>query len=122
MKKTYLILALIVYMLLNPLTAFAESIESNEVMDIFIGTLEVKNKKVILTRCDISRNIYELKDAEWSDEKAVSNFLSKEKDMVKPVYAEVVGAYRVDGNKNILLVDSIGDITERKSCHLSDLF
>ena len=52
-------------MLLNPLTAFAESIESNEVMDIFIGTLEVKNKKVILTRCDISRNIYELKDADF---------------------------------------------------------
>jgi len=122
MKKIYLILALIVYMLLNPLTAFAESIESNEVMDIFIGTLEVKNKKVILTRCDISRNIYELKDAEWSDEKAVSNFLSKEKDMVKPVYAEVVGAYRGDGNKNMLLVDSISDITQRKSCHLNDLF
>lgn len=109
-------------MLLNPLTAFAESIESNEVMDIFIGTLDVKNKKVILTRCDISRNIYELKDAEWSDEKAVSNFLSKEKDMIKPVYAEVVGAYRGDENKNILLVDSIGDVTERKSCHLKDLF
>ena len=108
-------------MLLNPLAAFAESIESNEVMDIFIGTLDVKNKKVILTRCDIGRNIYELKDAEWSDEKAVSNFLSKEKDMIKTVYAEVVGAYRGDGNKNILLVDSISDITERKSCHLSDL-
>lgn len=121
MKKTYLIFSLVMYVLFNPSIVFAETVESDEVMDIFIGTLEVDDKKVILNRCDGGSNIYILKDAEWSDEKAVSNFLSKEKDMIKPIYAEVVGAYRGDGNKNMLLVDSISDLTERKSCHLKDL-
>ena len=37
-------------------------------------------------------------------------------------YVLDIGAYRGDGNKNMLLVDSISDITERKSCHLNDLF
>ncbi|WP_288401281.1 hypothetical protein [uncultured Acinetobacter sp.] len=91
-------------------------------MDIFIGTLSIKDKNAILTRCDMAQNEYVLKDADWSNEKAVSDFLSKATTLKQPIYAEVIAAYKNEKDINILLVDSIENLTEAKSCHLADLF
>lgn len=122
MKKMSLIFSLLAYSLVHPLTAFANSTEPKESMDIFIGTLTVQDKKAILTRCDLTQNEYVLKDADWSDQKAVSGFLSTAAKLKQPIYAEVIAAYKSEQDTNVLLVDSIENLTEAKSCHLTDLF
>lgn len=121
MKKTSLSFLFILSLFL-PLAVFANSTDPKESMDIFIGTLTIKDKKAILTRCDIAANEYVLKDADWSQNKAVSRFLSKETKLKQPIYAEVIAAYKNENDTNVLLVDSIENLTEAKSCHLSDLF
>ncbi len=121
MKKTSLSFMFILSLFL-PVAAFANSTAPKESMDIFIGTLTIKDKKAILTRCDIAANEYVLKDANWTNEKVISNFLSKAKKLKQPIYAEVIAAYKSENDTNILLVDSIENLTEAKSCHLSDLF
>ncbi|WP_278395541.1 hypothetical protein [Acinetobacter venetianus] len=122
MKKTYILLSMLTYGLLQPVIAFADSTEPKEIMDMFIGTLSVKDKKAILTRCDLAENKYTLKDADWAKTKAVENYLSKAEKLKQPVYAEVHGAYKQEADTNVILVDSIENITEAKSCHLNDLF
>ncbi|MCH7313705.1 hypothetical protein [Acinetobacter sp. ANC 3882] len=122
MKKTLLTFSLLILSLFLPVAAFANSTDPQESMDIFIGTLSIKDKKAILTRCDIAANEYVLKDADWSQEKAVSRFLSKATKLKQPIYAEVIAAYKSEEDTNVLLVDSIDNLTEAKSCHLSDLF
>ncbi|QNH52110.1 hypothetical protein HWI77_04930 [Acinetobacter venetianus] len=122
MKKTYILLSMLTYGLLQPVIAFADSTEPKEIMDMFIGTLSVKDKKAILTRCDLAENKYTLKDADWAEAKAVENYLLKAEKLKQPVYAEVLGSYKQEADTNVILVDSIENITEAKSCHLNDLF
>ncbi|ESK57341.1 hypothetical protein [Acinetobacter tjernbergiae] len=122
MKKMSLIFSLLAYNLVHPLTAFANSTEPKEAMDIFIGTLTIQDKKAILTRCDLTQNKYVLKDADWSNKKAVSGFLSTAAKLKQPIYAEVIAAYTSEKDTNVLLVDSIENLTEAKSCHLTDVF
>ena len=66
MKKMSLIFSLLAYSLVHPLTAFANSTEPKEMMDIFIGTLTIHDKKAILTRCDLTQNEYVLKEGALS--------------------------------------------------------
>ena len=67
-------------------------------------------------------NEYVLKDADWSDQNAVSGFLSTAAKLKQPIYAEVIAAYKSEQDTNVLLVDSIENLTEAKSCHLTDVF
>lgn len=122
MKKMFLVFSILIFSLVFPFTTYANPTDPKENMDIFIGTLTIKDKKAILTRCDIAANEYVLKDADWSKEKAVSRFLSKATELKQPIYAEVIAAYKSEKDTNVLLVDSIDNLTEAKSCHLSDLF
>jgi hypothetical protein len=122
MKKMPLVFSILIFSLVFPFTTFANSPDPKESMDIFMGTLTIQDNKAILTRCDIAQNEYVLKDADWSKEKAVSSFLSKATKLKQPIYAEVIAAYKNEKDINILLVDSIENLTESKSCHLSDLF
>ncbi|WP_433847901.1 hypothetical protein [Acinetobacter proteolyticus] len=122
MKKMPLVFSILIFSLVFPFTIFANSPDPKESMDIFMGTLTIQDNKAILTRCDIAQNEYVLKDADWSKEKAVSSFLSKATKLKQPIYAEVIAAYKNEKDINILLVDSIENLTEAKSCHLSDLF
>ncbi|EPG38586.1 hypothetical protein [Acinetobacter colistiniresistens] len=115
-------LVFFIFSLLFPFTTFANSTEPQESMDIFIGTLTIKDKKATLTRCDSVENEYVLKDADWSKEKAVSSFISKASKLKQPIYAEVIAAYKSEKDTNVLLVDSIENLTEAKSCHLADFF
>jgi hypothetical protein len=121
MKKIPLVFSALILSLLLPVTTFANSTDPKESMDIFIGTLTVQNKKAILTRCDIAQNKYVLKDANWSDEKAVADFLAKAKALKQPIYAEVIAAYKSENETHVLLVDSFENLTEAKSCHLTDV-
>ncbi|ENX63895.1 MULTISPECIES: hypothetical protein [Acinetobacter] len=122
MKKITLVFSIFISSFVFPFTAFAYPTDPKESMDIFIGTLTIQDNKAILTRCDIAQNEYVLKDADWSKEKAVSDFLSKATKLKQPIYAEVIAAYKSEKDINILLVDSIENLTEAKSCHLADLF
>ncbi|MCM1958460.1 hypothetical protein NCZ17_03650 [Acinetobacter modestus] len=122
MKKMSLVFSILIFSLVFPFTTYANPTNPKENMDIFMGTLTIKDNKAILTRCDIAQNEYVLKDADWSKEKAVSGFLSKATKLKQPIYAEVIAAYKSEKDINILLVDSIENLTEAKSCHLSDLF
>lgn len=122
MKKMFLVFSILIFSLVFPFTTYANPTDPKENMDIFMGTLTIQDNKAILTRCDIAQNEYVLKDADWSKEKAVSSFLSKTTILKQPVYAEVIAAYKNEKDINILLVDSIDNLTEAKSCHLSDLF
>lgn len=122
MKKSSLVFSIFISSFVFPFTTYANPTEPQESMDIFIGTLTIQDNKAILTRCDIAQNEYVLKDADWSNEKAVSGFLSKATKLKLPIYAEVIAAYKNEKDINILLVDSIENLTEAKSCHLADLF
>ncbi len=122
MKKMPLVFSILIFSLVFPFTTFANSPDPKESMDIFMGTLTIQDNKAILTRCDIAQNEYVLKDADWSKQKAVSGFLSKATKLKQPIYAEVIAAYKNEKDINILLVDSIENLTEAKSCHLADLF
>lgn len=122
MQKIAVVFALFISGLVFPFTTFANSPDPKESMDIFMGTLTIQNNKAILTRCDIAQNEYVLKDSDWSKEKAVSGFLSNATKLKQPIYAEVIAAYKSEKDINILLVDSIENLTEAKSCHLADLF
>lgn len=122
MKKIALVFSIFISSFVFPFTTFANSTNPKESMDIFIGTLTIQDNKAILTRCDMAQNEYVLKDADWSNEKAVSGFLSKATTLKQPIYAEVIAAYKNEKDINILLVDSIDNLTEAKSCHLADLF
>ncbi|MCH7380301.1 MULTISPECIES: hypothetical protein [Acinetobacter] len=122
MKKIPLVFSIFISSFVFPFTTFANSPDPKESMDIFIGTLTIQDNKAILTRCDIAQNEYVLKDADWSKQKAVSGFLSKATKLKQPIYVEVIAAYKSEKDINILLVDSIENLTEAKSCHLSDLF
>ncbi|WP_109440924.1 hypothetical protein [Acinetobacter haemolyticus] len=122
MKKLSLVFSIFISGLVLPFTTFANSPDPEESMDIFIGTLTIQDNKAILTRCDIAQNEYVLKDADWSQEKAVAGFLANATKLKQPIYAEVIAAYKSEKDINILLVDSIENQTEAKSCHLSDLF
>ncbi|OJU69232.1 MAG: hypothetical protein BGN93_07455 [Acinetobacter sp. 39-4] len=122
MKKMSLVFSILIFSLVFPFTTYANPTNPKENMDIFMGTLTIQDNKAILTRCDIAQNEYVLKDADWSKEKAVSGFLSKATKLKQPIYAEVIAAYKSEKDINILLVDSIDNLTEAKSCHLSDLF
>ncbi|WP_336943769.1 hypothetical protein [Acinetobacter modestus] len=122
MKKMSLVFSILIFSLVFPFTTYANPTNPKENMDIFMGTLTIKDNKAILTRCDIAQNEYVLKDADWSKQKAVSGFLSKATKLKQPIYAEVIAAYKSEKDINILLVDSIENLTEAKSCHLADLF
>ncbi|WP_038345302.1 hypothetical protein [Acinetobacter sp. A47] len=122
MKKNTFVFAICISGLFFPFTTFANSPDPKESMDIFIGTLTIQDNKAMLTRCDIAQNEYVLKDADWSKEKVVSGFLSNATKLKQPIYAEVIAAYKSEKDINILLVDSIENLTEAKSCHLADLF
>ncbi|EXB49259.1 hypothetical protein [Acinetobacter sp. 1000160] len=122
MKKIAVVFATFISGLVFPFTTFANSPDPKESMDIFMGTLTIQNNKAMLTRCDIAQNEYVLQDADWSKQKAVSDFLSNATKLKQPIYAEVIAAYKSEKDINILLVDSIENLTEAKSCHLADLF
>ena len=122
MKKMFLVFSILIFSLVFPFTTYANPTDPKENMDIFMGTLTIQDNKGILTRCDIAQNEYVLKDADWSKQKAVSGFLSKATKLKQPIYAEVIAAYKSEKDINILLVDSIDNLTEAKSCHLSNLF
>ncbi|MCI3877851.1 hypothetical protein [Acinetobacter higginsii] len=122
MKKITLAFSIFISSFVFSFTTFANPTDPKESMDIFVGTLTIQDNKAILKRCDIAQNEYVLKDADWSKQKAVSDFLSKATKLKQPIYAEVIAAYKSEKDINILLVDSIENLTEAKSCHLADLF
>jgi hypothetical protein len=76
-EKISLVFSIFISSFVFPFTTYANPTDPKENMDIFMGTLTIQDNKAILTRCDIAQNEYVLKDADWSNEKAVSGFSPK---------------------------------------------
>lgn len=94
--------------------------------DLFIGTVEVRQDQVVLTRCDLAQNRYVLRDrqvgGEGEADKPVARLRERLKTLKAPVYAEVIGDYvEVQGEEgNGLDVIGLENVTPAKSCHLLD--
>lgn len=82
--------------------------------DSFIGTLSLERGEVILTRCDLGNSRYVLRDA--AEAQAVGRY----RKYGKPAYADVIGSYSEEGDRNVLTVDDFADFQPGKSCHLLD--
>lgn len=90
--------------------------------DLFIGTVQVENDQVILTRCDLVSNRYRLRDRQDDAAKPVARLRERLKSLKAPVYVEVIGEYvELQGDEGDGL-DVIGleNLTAGKTCHLAD--
>ncbi|HWW27840.1 MAG TPA: hypothetical protein VNZ85_18300 [Caulobacter sp.] len=90
--------------------------------DLFIGTVEVRQDQVVLTRCDLAQNRYVLRDRQGGADKPVAKLRERLKTLKAPVYAEVIGEYvEVQGEEgNGLDVIGLENVKAGKSCHLID--
>lgn len=90
--------------------------------DLFIGTLDVHNDQVVLTRCDLVQSRYVLRDRAGEAEKPVAQLRERLKTLKAPVYVEVFGEYaEITGEDgNALDVIGLENLTAGKSCHLMD--
>lgn len=82
-------------------------------LDIFIGTLAVEQREVILTRCDLGSLRYLLRDD------AKSHAVASYRRNARAAYAEVVGSYSEEAGRNILTVADFAEYTPEKNCHLT---
>ena len=83
--------------------------------DIFIGTLASEQGEVILTRCDLARTRYLLRDDKGS------HLIAGYKADPVPGYAEVIGRYQEERGAPALMVSGFAARDPGRSCHLSDL-
>ncbi|TCS10199.1 hypothetical protein [Caulobacter sp. BK020] len=90
--------------------------------DLFIGTVEVRQDQVVLTRCDVAQNRYVLRDRQGEADKPVARLRERLKTLKAPVYAEVIGDYVEIQDEEGAGLDVIGldNVTPAKSCHLLD--
>ena len=90
--------------------------------DLFIGTLDVREDQVVLTRCDLAQNRYVLRDRVGEVDKPVAQLRERLKTLKAPVYVEVFGEYaEIEGEDgNALDVIGLENLTAGKSCHLID--
>lgn len=89
--------------------------------DIFPGTLEIRDGKPLLIRCDLVKNTYLLVDKDGNVDVWLKQIEKLGITPENPYQATVLGDARMEGNTVILTVDSIEDI-KPGSCHLGDLF
>ena len=84
--------------------------------DLFTGTLEVREGKPMLVRCDLVKNTYLLVDAAGNSEVYLKQLTALGVSKETPFQATVIGDARMEGDAVILTVDSIEDI-KGGSCH-----
>lgn len=89
--------------------------------DLFTGTLEIRDAKPILVRCDLVKNTYYLVDKDGNAEVYLKKLNALGVTPESPFQAQVFGEARMNGEAVILAVDSIENI-EPGSCHLGSLF
>ncbi len=87
-------------------------------LDVYIGTIETRNGKAHLIRCDLVKNEYILTDVDKSANGPVKRLMDKFGKQKPPIYAEVIGDYQEKDGKNILVAKAIQNIKQGKSCHL----
>lgn len=90
--------------------------------DLYIGTVDVQEDQVILTRCDLVQNRYLLRDRPQGEGTPVAGLRERLKTLKAPVYVEVIGEYvEVQGEDgNGLEVIALENLKAGKSCHLTD--
>lgn len=111
MQKPLLLLAAILFL-------FPPAVQAE---DLFTGTLEIRDGRPILVRCDLVKNAYFLVDKAGSAEVYLKQFRELGITPESPFQAQVFGEARMDGEAVILTVDSIKNIVPG-SCHMDSLF
>lgn len=104
--------------MLKILALIAFSISFGFANDIFMGTLEKDDIGLYLKRCNLSADIYRLKDETTST--TIKDLETRYTKLKKPITISFIAEYEECDSKNCLLVDSIYEITENESCHLID--
>lgn len=89
--------------------------------DLFIGTLEIRDDRPILVRCDLVKNTYFLVDKDGNAEVYLKQFRELGITPESPFQAQVFGDVHMDGEAVILTVNSIKNIVP-DSCHMESLF
>jgi hypothetical protein len=100
---------------------FTLSSAAAQAQDLYIGTVSVEKGQVLLTRCDLARNRYSLRDRKAEREKPVAELRERLKTLKAPVYVEIFGQYAELGADNALDVIALENVTAGKSCHLTDV-
>lgn len=90
---------------------------ATQAQDVYIGTIRIHGKTLILKRCDAVQNEYRLVDAP-SGSAVVSAFLKKHTSDDRYWYAEVIAEYEERNGKNILLVEALDNLKPHENCHL----
>ena len=88
-------------------------------LDIFIGSIEMRGKELILKRCDLGGSIYLLKPSPKAKENLILKLkkskLSKDNETTLLAhYVEINGQYGLE-------VFKIDEIIKNRSCHLMDV-
>lgn len=87
-------------------------------MDLYIGTLFVRDDAVVLERCDLAQTRYVLRDAAGAD--AVAALRAMPPPASGFWYGEVIGDYFETADGQGLEVSAIDALTPGRSCHLID--
>lgn len=87
-------------------------------MDLYIGTLSLREGEVVLERCDLARTRYALRDAEGAA--AVDALRRAPAPAGGFWYGEVIGDYVENGDGHGLMVAAIEGLEPGRSCHLLD--
>jgi len=88
--------------------------------DVYVGTLEYRQQRLVLRRCDLSQTVYLLRDVAPRPAGAVTRFTADHPERQGHWYAEVIGTYKNERGRHALEVSDLQNVQAGKSCHLSD--
>lgn len=95
-------------------------VTSASALDIFIGTVAMENKELILTRCNIAKSRYVLVDKDNQTAPLIQQFPNIADIPKRKITVTVIADYELRSEQNYLIVDHFDDINMGNSCHLSD--
>ncbi len=100
------------------LVGLALSLPTAYARDIYIGTISIQDDRLVLKRCDVVQNTYELIDI--AEGGPVSRFLAVHASDSGRWYAEVIGDYEDRSGQKTLRVLALENVKAEKGCHLLD--
>lgn len=107
-------------LLLTACFTSAPSLASVPLLDIWIGTIEVKRDEIYLKRCAIGQDMYMLKPL--NDDKVLESIPVAVLKRGESIVVTLAAAYHAgDQGKHELLVANVVDVALGETCHLIDI-
>lgn len=96
--------------------------QEHPALDIWIGTIEIKNGSLFLKRCNIGQDLYRLEEISGASKIGIlSDIPMHQVEQGRPVTVSLIASYSEVAGENVLSVDGISEINVGESCHLLDL-